>query len=249
MDNATKRDLKQQDQFVTTTQHGLDWASRNRKSAWVTAGLLLVLILAAVGGFAWYNHRSNAASVALGAAMQVYQTPVTAPGQQVPPGTKTFASAADRAKASNGMFLDVASHYGMLKDGKIARYFAGLTYMEEGQNKSAEDTLKDVSGSFDKDLASLAKVALAQLYRETGRNSDAANLYQELTKTDASTVPAGMAQIQLAEMYTADGKDAEAKKIYAQLKDKDKDEKGNPGPIGALAAEKLNPSASGVPRR
>ena len=53
-----------------------------------------------------------------------------------------------------------------------------------------------------------------------------------------------MAQIKLAEMYEAEGKAEEAKKIYAQLKDKDKDDKGKPGPIGSLAAEKLNPQAA-----
>jgi len=245
VDNATKRELKQPDQFITATTHGIEWANRNRRSTITTASILLLVILAVVGGFAYYSHRSDLANAALGDAMHTYQTPVATPGQQLPPGTKTYSSVQERAAAANGQFLAVANQFGMTKDGKVARYFAGLTYMEEGQNQSAEDSLKSVAGSWDGDLSALAKLALAQLYRQTGRDAQAITLYQDLSKGDASTVPPGMAQIQLAELYEAEGKPEEAKKIYAQLKDKDKDAKGKPGPIGALAAEKLNPAPAG----
>jgi tetratricopeptide (TPR) repeat protein len=244
VDNATKRDLKQQDQFVSMTEHGISWANENRQSAILAGVLVLVVIGVIVGGAAFYNHRSSEANTALGNALQAYQTPIATPGQAVPPGTKTYASVAERAKAANVLFVDVADHYGMTKDGKIARYFAGLTYMEEGQNQSAEDTLKQVAGSWNGDVAALAKLALAQLYRGSGREAQAVALYNELGSGNATTVPPGMAQIQLAEMYESQGKPDEAKKIYAKLKDQDKDAKGKPGPIGTLAAEKLNPGAA-----
>ena len=35
--------------------------------------------------------------------------------------------------------------------------------------------------------------------------------------------------------------------MYAKLKDGDKDSKGNPGPAGSIAAEKLNPKPAGGP--
>ncbi len=248
MDNATKRELKQQDQFVTLTEHGISWANQNRRSAIVTAGLVLLVILAIVGGAALYSHREAQANTALGEALHTYQAPVATPGQAIPPGTKTFSSVAERAKAANAQFVDVADHYGMTKDGKIARYFAGLTYMEEGQNHSAEDALKQVAGAWDSDVAALAKLALAQLYRGSGREAQAVTLYNELGSGNSNTVPPGMAQIQLAEMYESQGKPDEAKKIYAKLKDTDKDAKGKAGPIGTLAAQKLNPeAAAGTP--
>jgi tetratricopeptide (TPR) repeat protein len=248
VDNATKRELKQPDQFVTFTEKGITWAKENQSSAMTYAVILLVAIIVAVAGVAIYNHRSDQANAALGDAMHTYQTPVAMPGEQIPPGTKTFAFTQDRAKAANAQFLAIANQYGMTKDGKVARYFAGLTYMDQGQNQPAEESLKQVAGSWDGDLAALAKLALAQLYRSTGRDAQAVPLYQELGKGNASTVDPGMAQIQLAEMYESEGKIDDAKKIYAQLKDKDKDAKGKPGPIGALAAEKLNPTAAAGPQ-
>ncbi len=240
VDQQTKAALKQ-DHFVTTTGTGLAWASENRRSVIVTAALLLAAILVVVGAAAVYHSRSEAASTAFGGAMQAYQTPLAAAGQQVPPGTKTYGSAVERAKVANGLFNQVADQYGMTPDGKTARYFAGLTYIEAGQNQQAEDTLKKVAGGWNKDLAALARLSLAQLYRQTGRDGQAIEVYNELTAKPTSTVPPGIAQLQLAELYQGENKPDAARKIYAQLKDKDAK-----GPAGVIAAQKLDPKAAPV---
>ena len=239
MDQQTRHALKH-DQFVDTTQHGLEWASENRRRLIVTGTIVIAVIFVAIVGTLVYNHRADKASVAFGEAMQAYQTPLAQPGQQVPPGVKTFPSVADRSKAANALFTATADQYGMMPAGKLSRYFAGLTALEGGQNASAEAALKQVAGGWDSDLAALGKLALAQLYRQTARDAQAIGLYNELIAKPTSTVSAGTAQLQLAELYEAQGKPDAAKKIYAQLKDKDAK-----GPAGMLAAQKLNPAAAG----
>ncbi len=239
MDQQTRHALKH-DQFVDSTAHGLEWASENRRSILVNGGIVLAVLVAIVVAALVYSHRSDQASLALGDAMQAYQTPIAPQGQPVPPGVKTFPSSADRAKAANHLFTQVADRYGMTPSGRLARYFAGLTYIDAGQSASAETALKDVSGSWDRDISSLAKLALAQLYRQTGRTQQAIDLYNELTAKPSNTVPAGTAQLQLAELYENQNQPEQARKIYAQLKDKDAK-----GPAGVIAAQKLNPSASG----
>lgn len=236
MDQQTKAALKK-DKFVTTTTHGLEWASENRRSVITTTAILLAVIVVAVLGGVIYNSRANAASVAFGAAMQAYQTPLSQPGQAVPPGVNTYTSAAERAKAANALFLDVANKYGMTPNGENARYFAGLTYIEAGQNQAGEDTLKKLATGWNGNLASLAKFALAQLYHNTGRDPAAIDLYNQLTAKPTTTIPPGMAQLALADLYTSEGKPAEARKIYASLEDTDKK-----GPAGGIAKEKLNPT-------
>jgi tetratricopeptide (TPR) repeat protein len=242
VDQQTKAALKQ-DQFVTTTASGIEWASANRKSVITTVGVLLcAIVVVVIAGILW-NSRSNAAANAFGDAMAVYTTTIAPKGQPLPPGTKTYPTIADRAKAANPLFKSVADQYGLMKDGKNALYFEGLTYMEMGQTQSAEDTLKKVSGSFDKNLAALGKFALADLYRQTGRDAQAIDLYNELTNKPTDTVPAGQAQLQLADLYSGEGKADQAKKIYAQLKDKDAK-----SAAGTIAAEKLNPAPAAAPR-
>jgi tetratricopeptide (TPR) repeat protein len=156
----------------------------------------------------------------------------------VPPGVTTYPSIAERAKAAGALFQAVANKYGMTPDGRNARYFAGLTYIEAGENQQAEVTLKKVAGGWDSDLAALAKFALAQLYRNTGRDPQAIDLYNQLSAKPAATVPAGLAQLQLADLYQLEGKADEARKIYANLKDKDPK-----GAAGMAATEKLNPTS------
>ena len=129
----------------------------------------------------------------------------------------------------------------MTSSGRLSRYFAGLTYVEAGQNASAESTLKQVAGGWNSDLASLAKLGLAQLYRQTGRDAQAIEVYNDLTAHPSTSVPAGTAQLQLADLYEAENKPDLAKKVYATLKDKDAK-----GPAGMIAAQKLNPTPAGA---
>ena len=244
VNTALKRNPGQQDQFVLATENSLQWANNNRRATLIVGGVALLLILALVGGYALYQHRTAEAQTALGEAMQVYQTPLVRPDQPLPPGMKSFNSAKERAAKANVLFTQVASQYNLTQPGKIALYFTGLTYMESGQNGPAEDTLKKVASGFNGDTAALGKSALAQLYAQTGREPQAVALYGELAKGNATTVPANLAQLQLADMYASEGKTEQARQIYAQVKDHDKDSKGKPGIAAQLATRKLKPQAA-----
>ena len=244
MNTAIKRGSKQQDGFVLATENSLAWARDNRRTTFLFGGLALLLIIAIAAGYAIYQHRTAEAQTAFGEAMQTYQTPLVRPDQPLPPGMKAFNTAKERASKANGQFESVAHQFGLTEPGKLALYFAGLTYSEAGQNGPAEDTLKKVAGSWNGDTAALGKMALAQLYEQTGRNDQAASLYEELAKGHATTVPQGLAQLQLAALYSSEGKNEEARHIYAELKDHDKDAKGKLGVAAQVASEKLNPQAA-----
>ena len=247
MDNATKRQLKKQDRFISTTEHGVDWAKQNTKQA-LTIGLSVVgLILLIVGGYTLFNHRTDAAANAFGEAMQTYQAPLASQAPNLPPGIKTFPDAKARATEANAKFLAVANQYGMTQPGKMALYMAGVTYVDEGNNSAAEEALKKVADSWNGDIAALGKSALAGLYQQMGRNADAEKLLEELGKGTAATVPPFFAQIQLGDLYQSEGKTADAKRVWAQVKDKDKDPKGNPGPAAQVASDRLNPQPAGGP--
>ena len=244
VNTALKRDSRQQDQFVLATENTLNWANRNRRTTFLFLGLALLLILAIAGAYALFHHRTTEAQTAFGEAMQVYQTPVVRPGQALPPGMQAFQSASERALKANGLFTQVASQYGLTEPGKLAQYFAGITFAEAGQNGPAEDTLKKVASGWNGDTAALGKLALAQLYAGSARLPQAVDLYEQLGKGHAATVPPELAQLQLAELYTTEGKTEQARQIYAQLKDHDKDAKGKPGIAAQVATRKLNPEAS-----
>ena len=245
VDNATKRQLKKQDQFVALTTSSAHWAEEHRQKAIIGAAVVVVLILAIVGGFSYYQNRSTAAATEFGAAMNTYQTPIADPARPVPPGMKTFPDAKSRAAAANTQFQQVADKYSFTSSGKLAEYFVGSTYLDEGKTGPAEDALKKVSTSWNGDVAALGKAALAALYQQSGQDAKAIDLYNQLIKGHAATIPPSLAQLQLAELYQAEGKTDQARQIYADLKDKNKDSKGKPGAAAEIATQKLNPKPQG----
>jgi tetratricopeptide (TPR) repeat protein len=230
VDTQTRHALKQ-DRLVEATKTGVDWFQDHRSRV-IQAGLAVLVVLAAVvAGSMIYGKRSAAADLAFGQAMDTYSAPLAQAGQPPTPGEKTFPTAAARATAANQQFVQLADHYGLFEAGKTAQYFAGLTAMDLGQTGQAETYLKKVADGHDAALASLAKLALANLYQQLNRNSEAVVLYNQLIAKPTSTVPADAAKLQLAALYEKTNP-AEANKIYAQLK-------SSKTAAGQIASQKL----------
>jgi TolA-binding protein len=116
----------------------------------------------------------------------------------------------------------------------MARYFLGVTLATGGENAAAESNLKAVISSGSKQLASVAKLALAALYGNTNRTKDAVALYQELINQPTTSVSKATAQLQLGELYQASNQPLDAKRLFEQIK------KDNPGPEAVqIATQKL----------
>ena len=216
MDTQTRHALKQ-DRLVNTARTSLDWFEDHRSrvvQAAVAAVLLLAFMIAAL---VVYNRRAAAADLAFGEAMDTYNAPLAQPGQPATPGERTFPTAAARSTLANQQFAKIANQYGSLEAGKAARYFAGLMAIDLGQSGTAETDLKQVADGHDAALGSLAKLALANLYQQMNRNSEAVVLYNQLIAKPTATVPADAARLQLAALYEKTNP-AEANKIYVQLK-------------------------------
>ena len=114
-------------------------------------------------------------------------------------------------------------------------------HQELGQNGPAETELKSAAGSWDSNLSSLAKFALAGFYHQTGKDAQAIDLYNGLIAKPSIAVPAYTSQLALADLYAAAGKTDQAKQIWAKVKDADKaSAAGAGGAAGSIAAEKLN---------
>lgn len=219
MDTQTRHALKQ-DSFVQATASSINWMDAHR-SIIIKTSIVVVVIAVVLAGAIAYNNRSTRAENLFGQAMDIYNTPVTQPGQPTEPGLKTYASAAARAKDAHPLFEEVANSYGWFKAGANSRYLAGMTAIDMGQTAAGENELKQAADSHDRGVAALAKLALAGLYHQTGRDPQAIELYQQLIAKPTLTVPASMAKLQLAGLYETT-KPAEAKRLYAEIKDQDK---------------------------
>ena len=231
MDTQTRHALKN-DKFAQATASSVSWVSGHRSNVVRWAIVAVVVLAAVIGGAIFWNVRTDAADAALGVALDTYDSALAQPG--APPEANTYSTAADRSRAANKQFVAAAQQYSWLPEGAKAHYFAGITYRELGDSANAESELKAASGAWDRNLANLAKLALASLYHQTSRDPQAIDLYNQLSAKPSDTVPANVAKLDLADLYAAGGKQDQARALWAAVKDADKD-----GAAGAIAAQKL----------
>jgi predicted negative regulator of RcsB-dependent stress response len=231
VDTRTRHALKK-DKFAQAAASSASWIGEHKTSVvrWViTAGVIVVL---GAGALIFWFLRTSAADNALGAAMDVYISPLAIPG--APPEPGVYSTSADRAKEANREFVAVASDYGWLPEGSKAHYFAGVTYVELGQNGAAEAQLTAAAHCWDRNLSNLAKLALAALYHQTSRDDQAIDFYNQIVAKPSVTVSAAVAELNLADLYAAEGKQDQARALWAKVRDADKD-----GAAGQIAAQKL----------
>lgn len=231
MDTQTRHALKT-DSFAQATASSFSWLSGHRSGVvrWIVSAVVAAVLI--IASLVFFNMRSASADSALGVALDTYTAPLTEPGAPATAGE--YASASERSKTANKQFVAVAEQYGWMPQGSKAHYFAGVTYQELGQTASAETELKAASGSWDRNLSNLAKLALAGLYHGTARDAQAIEIYTALAAKPSETVTAGVAQLDLADIYAAQGKMDQARALWAKVKDADKE-----GAAGSIAAQKL----------
>ena len=233
MRSYTRHQLKQ-DSFRTSTTETISWAVEHRSQ--VTAAVVAVVVLLAViiGGWAYVNYRDQQGRSELAGAIQKYDAPIRPAGTPATPDMLSFGSIQERAKAANGDFTRIAGKYSFTQSGRVARYFAGVTLHDMGDNAGAEKNLKEVADSRYKEIASLAKLALASIYHDTNRDPQAIEIYKQLADHPTVSVGKSTAQFLLASLYEEVHQPDEARKLYQQM------QKESPSsPAAQMAAQRL----------
>jgi tetratricopeptide (TPR) repeat protein len=229
----TRHQLKH-DRLTDATKDTVSWAVDHQKKL-VAAGVIILLLAGGIAGGWYYLDRQNdQASVALGAAVRVFQRPIRAVGVAPQPEFPSYASLTERGRDAEKLFLAVADQYPYTRSGEIARYLAGAAAVEAGDNATAERELKAAAGSRREDLAALAKMALASFYRSSHRDAEALPLYDQLIDHPTASVSKAAALLAKAELLEK-SQPGEATKVYQQLRAEDPK-----GQIGRLAEDRLS---------
>jgi predicted negative regulator of RcsB-dependent stress response len=226
----SRRELKT-DEFADRLATVTDFFSRNRKQVLLGGGSALLAVIVVVGVFMYVRSRQAAASEDFSKALMVYHALVVdapPPGYRLP----TFKTSDEKYTEAIRQFTDVAEQFGSYSVGKWARYYAALSQRDLGQYAVAEQGLLAITSSGDRDLAAVAKMALAGLYQKTSRTADAEKLYRELEGSPTRMVPKPSVQIALAEMYQKTNP-SQATAIYQQI------EKDYPGTAAADQAAQM----------
>jgi TolA-binding protein len=219
---------------IDAAERTAHWSVEHKNKLIVAAVVVLVVAAAAVGSWYYLSQQDQKASLEMSQAVRTLDAPVRPPNMPAQPEETSFANATERATAAHKQFQAIVDKYPHTRSAEFAHYFLGLTSADLGDNAGAERELQGVISSASNDVAALAKMALASVYRNTGRNKQAEELYKQLTAKPTSTVGKVTAQIELAATYKADNQPLEAKRIYETI------QKENPASEAAqLASAKL----------
>lgn len=233
MRSYTRHQLKQ-DSFRTSTTETISWAVEHRSQVTAVVVAVVVLLAVIIGGWAYVNYRDQQGRSELAGAIQKYDAPIRPAGTPATPDMLSFGSIQERAKAANGDFTRIAGKYSFTQSGRVARYFAGVTLHDMGDNAGAEKDLKEVADSRYKEIASLAKLALASIYHDTNRDPQAIEIYKQLADHPTVSVGKSTAQFLLASLYEEVHQPDEARKLYQQMQ-----KEGPSSPAAQMAAQRL----------
>jgi len=234
----TRHQLKQ-DAFSRVTigaaEKTADWTVEHRTTIIIAAIVAVVLVGGVIGGWYYLNAQDQKASLDLSVAIRTMDEQLRPAGQPEQPDFPTFTSAKERAEVAKKQFQAIVDKYPHTRTADMAKYLLGVTAVALSDNTTAETDFKQVASAGNREIASLAKNALASLYGDTKRTKDAAAIYQELINKPTASVGKVTAQLQLAELYQNSNQPLDAKRIYEQIK------KENPGnEAGQLATQKLS---------
>jgi TolA-binding protein len=233
----TRHQLKQ-DRFSRATigaaEATVHWTVEHQSKLILGSVVLLVSLAVGLGGWYYLNQQDQKASAQFNQAVRTLGTSLRASGTPAEPDVPSFTSAKERATEARKQFQAIVDTYPHTRTSEFARYFLGLTASQLDDNAAAERELKAVASSHNDDLAALAKLALAAVYRNTNRTRDAIDLYNQLIAKPTRSVGKVAAQMELAATYQSTQQPAEAKRIYGQI------QKENPATeVAQVATEKL----------
>jgi len=211
------------------------WTVEHRNTLMISTAAAIVVAAAVIGGWFYLSSQDEKASLALSAAVRTMDTPLRPAGTPAQPDVPSFTSVKERTETARKQFQAIVDNYPHTRTSDMAHYFLGVTASDLSDNATAERNFKEVANSGNKEVAAVAKIALASLYGQTHRSKEAIALYQELINKPTASVGKVAAQLQLAELYQNSNMPLDAKRTYETIK------KENPGnEAGQLATQKLS---------
>ena len=210
------------------------WTVEHKSKIIVSTIIVLVVAVAVLGGWYYLNGQDEKASADLTKAVRAMEAPIRPADAPAQPDVLSYTSSKERATEARKQFQTVVDKYPHTHNADVARYFLGLTAADMGDYPSAQKELGEVASYHNPELSSLAKLALASVYRQQGKNKEAIDIYKALSDKPTAMVSKSAAQLQLAEALMADKQPLEAKGVYERV------QKENPAtPAAQIAGQAL----------
>ena len=113
-------------------------------------------------------------------------------------------------------FVDIADEYSSTKAGKLANYYAGLSYLNSGNFESAIEYLEDFS-SDDIILSSLALGCIGDAYMELSDTDNALAYYEDASSYSNNEFTTPRYMIKQAMIHESNGDFEDALELYKEI--------------------------------
>jgi tetratricopeptide (TPR) repeat protein len=115
-------------------------------------------------------------------------------------------------------FVDIADEYSSTKAGKLANYYAGLSYLNSGDFESAIEYLEDFS-SDDIILSSLALGCIGDAYMELSDTDNALSYYEDASSYSDNEFTTPRYMIKQAMIHESNGDFDDALDLYKEIEE------------------------------
>lgn len=192
----TRHELKelQQDQFATKVVDAVGFVSSHRSIAIRWTLIALAVVLVAGGGYRFYAQKRAEREADVRDAFSTAEGTVGAAPNAY---TKNFKTAEEKDAATLKAFGQIAAKYPGTKEGYLAQYYVAVVRNSRGDTAGAIPILREVAGC-GYSVASLAKVALANLLAGEGKYAEAEQILRSLVDKPTDLVSKKSAQVLLA---------------------------------------------------
>ena len=215
-DHISRKELKQ-DRIHDAIEHGAEAFYLHKQ---ITFVILLAVLLGAIAWGSWsiyHDRQTAAATVALDAAMKVYNGRIGGAPDPADPTDIPYADEAARASDALNKFTAVANKYPRTLPGKQALYYSALCLEDLGRHNQALEDLKKLASGSDRELQSMAQYQTAVIDARTGKPDDAVKIFRELADKRTVFVPRPVALLELGNVLRQTNA-KEAASVYQMIK-------------------------------
>jgi predicted negative regulator of RcsB-dependent stress response len=171
-------------------------------------------VLIVVGVMYYKRSQATAREEALYQALRVDEATT---GAAIEATSLHFDTEAEKAKARMQKFTELSAKYSGTQEGAIADMYLASYAVDSGNQDEAERRYKRVVEDGPKPYASLARIALSQIYISEGKSADAEKVLRDAIANPSATVSKEQAQLALGEMLSKSNP-AEAHKLLDPLR-------------------------------
>jgi predicted negative regulator of RcsB-dependent stress response len=213
VDRLTRKELKT-DKFAQEVGHTVEYVGEHRKQVMLYGGIALAVIVLGGATYFYRNYQHEQRESALREAILTQQATV---GAAPNPTVRAYPTKAEKDKAAEKAFADVASRYDGSEEAAYALYMLGNLAMDQGRTADAVKRYQAVLDQGQANYASLAKMTLADIYASEGKLNQAEPLLRSVIDKPTALVSKEEATIELARLL-APTKPDEARKLLEPLR-------------------------------